>query len=122
MFLWWSYKNIVNMSYSMYGNPHYTGDVKDIISSKLEFYNLYNPYGLYYYQEFVRRFMSPYMNLKQNLLLFHSLGSGKTSTCISIMVDHFKHNGRKTLIIGKNIYGKHVFRTEFSRYCLNYPD
>lgn len=110
------------MSYSMYGNPHYTGDVKDIISSKLEFYNLYNPYGLYYYQEFVRRFMSPYMNLKQNLLLFHSLGSGKTSTCISIMVDHFKHNGRKTLIIGKNIYGKHVFRTEFSRYCLNYPD
>lgn len=104
-----------------YGDPTYDADVSVIISTKLEFNNMYNPYLLFPYQEFVRRFMSPYMK-PRNLLLFHSLGSGKTSTCLSVIIDHYLHNGRKALIICKNIYGKHIFRAEFSRYCLNHPD
>jgi helicase-like protein len=86
-----------------------------MIATKLEFRNLWNREGLYEHQEFVRRFISPYTPYK-GLLLFHNLGSGKTLTCISICVDHYEFDGRKSIIITRNVHGHHVFQTEIRKY------
>ena len=86
-----------------------------MISSKLEFRNLWNREGLYDHQEFVRRFISPFTPYR-GILLFHSLGSGKTLTCISICVDHYEIEGRKSVIITRSSHGHHVFQTEIRKY------
>ena len=86
-----------------------------MISNKIEFRDLWNREGLYEYQEFVRRFISPYTPYK-GLLLFHSLGSGKTLTCISICIDHYEIEKRKSIIITRSGHGHHVFQTEIRKY------
>lgn len=86
-----------------------------MISNKLEFRNLWNREGLYDHQEFVRRFISPFTPYR-GILLFHSLGSGKTLTCISICVDHYEIEGRKSVIITRSGHGHHVFQTEIRKY------
>lgn len=86
-----------------------------MISNKLEFRNLWNREGLYDHQEFVRRFISPFTPYR-GILLFHSLGSGKTLTCISICVDHYEIERRKAVIITRSSHGHHVFQTEIRKY------
>jgi hypothetical protein len=86
-----------------------------MIANKIEFRDLWNKEGLYEHQEFVRRFISPYTPYR-GLLLFHSLGSGKTLTCISICVDHYEIEKRKSVIITRSSHGHHVFQTEIRKY------
>ena len=50
--------------------------------------------GLYPHQEFVRRFMSPYTPYT-SLIMYHSLGSGKSIACIAVAVDHYLHDKKK---------------------------
>jgi hypothetical protein len=95
---------------------------------KLEFVNLYNVEGLYDHQEFVRRYLSPYTPYK-GLLIFHSLGSGKSLICISVAVDHYLHDGKKCLLITKGGSGRENFKREIDHYyemakfsAKNHPD
>lgn len=103
-----------------YGIDYYPSNL-GILSNKLEFYNLWNKESLFDYQEFVRRFMSPYTPFK-NLFLFHNLGSGKTLTCVSIAIDHYEVHGYKALIITKNTHGQDTFRREIKKYNLLHMD
>jgi hypothetical protein len=98
------------------------------IVRKLEFNNLSNVEGLYPHQEFVRRYLSPYTPYK-GLLIFHSLGSGKSLICISVAVDHYLHDGKKCLLITKGGSGRENFKREIDHYydmakfsAKNYPD
>lgn len=95
---------------------------------KLEFNDLYNPEGLYPHQEFVRRYLSPFTPYK-GLLIFHSLGSGKSLICISVAVDHYLHDGKRCLLVTKGSSGRENFRRELDHYydmakfsAKNYPD
>ncbi|KAG0081447.1 hypothetical protein BGZ90_008253 [Linnemannia elongata] len=85
------------------------------IVRKLEFVNLYNSEGLYDHQEFVRRYLSPYTPYK-GLLIFHSLGSGKSLICISVAIDHYLHDGKKCLLITKGASGRENFKREIDHY------
>lgn len=85
------------------------------IVQKLEFNDLYNPEGLYRHQEFVRRYLSPYTPYK-GLLVFHSLGSGKSLICISVAVDHYLYDGKKCLIVTKGSSGRENFKKEIEHY------
>lgn len=85
------------------------------LSHRVEFRNLWNKEGLFNYQEYARRYMAPHTPNK-SLLLFHSLGSGKTLTCISISVDHYEANKSKSIIITKSMHGHYIFRTEIEKY------
>ena len=69
-------------------------DFQFLIARKLEFRNLRNVDGLYPHQEFVRRFMSPYTPYR-SLIMYHSLGSGKSIACIAVAVDHYLHDGKR---------------------------
>jgi hypothetical protein len=98
------------------------------IVRKLEFNDLYNPEGLYSHQEFVRRYLSPHTPYK-GLLIFHSLGSGKSLICISVAVDHYLHDRKKCLLVTKGSSGRENFRREIDHYyemakfsVKNYPD
>lgn len=98
------------------------------IVRKLEFNTLYNAEGLYRHQEFVRRYLSPYTPYK-GLLIFHSLGSGKSLICISVAVDHYLHDGKKCLLVTKGGSGRENFKREIDHYYdmakfseKNYPD
>lgn len=98
------------------------------IVRKLEFNTLYNAEGLYRHQEFVRRYLSPYTPYK-GLLIFHSLGSGKSLICISVAVDHYLHDGKKCLLVTKGDSGRENFKREIDHYYemarfseKNYPD
>lgn len=104
------------------------GELQKKIVQKLEFNDLYNPEGLYPHQEFVRRYLSPYTPYK-GLLIFHSLGSGKSLICISVAVDHYLHDGKRCLIITKGASGRENFKKEISNYyemgkfsAKNFPD
>lgn len=96
-------------------------DMASSLSHRVEFRNLWNKEGLFDYQEYARRYMSPYTSNK-SLLLFHSLGSGKTLTCISISIDHYEHHGTKTVIITKSIHGHYIFTTEIAKYKTMHGD
>lgn len=85
------------------------------IAQRLEFRNLYNIDGLYPHQEFVRRFMSPYTPYKQ-LILYHSLGSGKSIACISIAVDHYLYDKKKCIIVTKGDSGSNNFLKQIDMY------
>lgn len=90
-----------------------------LIAQRLEFRNLHNVDGLYPHQEFVRRFMSPYTPYK-SLILYHSLGSGKSIACIAVAVDHFLHNGKKCIIVTKGDSGTDNFRDQIELYrCMS---
>jgi hypothetical protein len=90
-------------------------DVQTEIARKTEFIDLRNTEGLYPHQEFVRRFMSPYTPYK-GLLLFHTLGSGKSLICISVAVDHYLHDGKHCLIITKGNSGMESFKKQIDLY------
>lgn len=103
-------------------------DLQKEIVKKLEFNDLYNPEGLYRHQEFVRRYLSPYTPYK-GLLIFHSLGSGKSLICISVAVDHYLHDGKKCLLVTKGSSGRENFKREIEHYyemakfsAKNHPD
>ena len=103
-------------------------ELQDKIVRKLEFNDLYNPEGLYRHQEFVRRYLSPHTPYK-GLLIFHSLGSGKSLICISVAVDHYLHDGKKCLLVTKGSSGRENFKREIDHYyemakfsIKNYPD
>lgn len=85
------------------------------IVRKLEFNDLYNPEGLYRHQEFVRRYLSPHTPYK-GLLIFHSLGSGKSLICISVAVDHYLHDKKKCLLVTKGSSGRENFKREIDHY------
>lgn len=98
------------------------------IVRKLEFGTLYNVEGLYPHQEFVRRYLSPFTPYK-GLLIFHSLGSGKSLICISVAVDHYLHDKKKCLLVTKGSSGRENFKREIDHYydmakfsAKNYPD
>lgn len=104
------------------------GKLQKAIVRKLEFRDLHNSEGLYPHQEFVRRYLSPHTPYK-SLLVFHSLGSGKSLICISIAVDHYLHDGKKCLIVTKGSSGRENFKREIDHYyemgkfsIKNYPD
>lgn len=86
-----------------------------LIAQRLEFRNLYNTDGLYPHQEFVRRFMSPYTPYK-SLILYHSLGSGKSIACIAVAVDHFLHDKKKCIIVTKGDSGTNNFIGQIEMY------
>ena len=99
-------------------------DFQFLIARRLEFRNLYNIDGLYPHQEFVRRFMSPYTPYK-SLIVYHSLGSGKSIACIAVAVDHFLHDGKKCIIITKGNTGTDNFIKQITMYhnmCSNKND
>ena len=85
------------------------------IAQRLEFRNLYNTDGLYAHQEFVRRFMSPYTPYK-SLILYHSLGSGKSIACIAVAVDHYLHSRKKCIIVTKGDSGTINFINQIQMY------
>jgi hypothetical protein len=92
------------------------------IASRLEFLNLYNKEGLYEHQEFVRRYLSPFTPYK-GLLLFHSLGSGKSLACISLAVDHYEISGIKCLVVTKGESGSDNFKSQIAMYrTMHKPD
>lgn len=78
------------------------------IAERLEFRDLRNGDQLYPHQEFVRRFLSPITPYKF-LILFHSLGSGKSIACISVAVDHYLHDKKKCIIVTKGDSGTENF-------------
>jgi hypothetical protein len=86
-----------------------------LIAQRLEFRNLYNTDGLYAHQEFVRRFMSPYTPYK-SLILYHSLGSGKSIACIAVAIDHYLHSRRKCIIVTKGDSGTINFVNQIQMY------
>lgn len=86
-----------------------------LIAERLEFRNLRNIDGLYHHQEFVRRFMSPYTPYK-SLILYHSLGSGKSIACISVAVDHFLHDKKKCIVVTKGNSGTENFIKQINMY------
>ena len=86
-----------------------------LIAQRLEFRNLYNTDGLYAHQEFVRRFMSPYTPY-ESLILYHSLGSGKSIACIAVAVDHYLHSRKKCIIVTKGDSGTINFVNQIQMY------
>ena len=90
-------------------------DFQFLIARRLEFRNLYNKDGLYPHQEFVRRFMSPYTPYK-SLILYHSLGSGKSIACVAVAVDHYLHDGKKCIIVTKGDTGTDNFIKQIRMY------
>jgi Helicase conserved C-terminal domain len=86
-----------------------------LIAERLEFRNLRNVDGLYHHQEFVRRFMSPYTPYK-SLILYHSLGSGKSIACISVAVDHFLHDKKRCIVVTKGNSGTENFIKQIKMY------
>ena len=90
-------------------------DFQFLIAQRLEFRNLYNTDGLYAHQEFVRRFMSPYTPYK-SLILYHSLGSGKSIACIAVAVDHYLHSKKKCIIVTKGDSGTINFMNQIQMY------
>ncbi|KAG0201747.1 hypothetical protein BGX28_005522 [Mortierella sp. GBA30] len=103
-------------------------ELQEKIVCKLEFNDLYNVEGLYRHQEFVRRYLSPHTPYK-GLLIFHSLGSGKSLICISVAVDHYLHDGKRCLLVTKGSSGRENFKREIEHYyemakfsAKNYPD
>ena len=86
-----------------------------LMAQRLEFRNLYNTDGLYAHQEFVRRFMSPYTPYK-SLILYHSLGSGKSIACIAVAVDHYLHSRKKCIIVTKGDSGTTNFVNQIQMY------
>ncbi len=94
-------------------------DFQFLIARRLEFRNLDNEDGLYPHQEFVRRFMSPYTPYK-SLIMYHSLGSGKSIACIAVAVDHFLHDGKKCIIVTKGDSGTDNFAKQIRMYqCMS---
>ena len=85
------------------------------IAKRLEFRNLDNIDGLYPHQEFVRRFMSPYTPY-DSLIMYHSLGSGKSIACIAVAVDHYLHDGKKCIIVTKGDSGTENFAKQIQMY------
>ena len=85
------------------------------IAKKLEFRNLDNVDGLYPHQEFVRRFMSPYTPY-DSLIMYHSLGSGKSIACIAVAVDHYIHDKKKCIIVTKGDSGTENFAKQIQMY------
>ena len=85
------------------------------IAKRLEFRNLENVDGLYPHQEFVRRFMSPYTPY-DSLIMYHSLGSGKSIACIAVAVDHYLHDGKKCIIVTKGDSGTENFAKQIQMY------
>jgi len=85
------------------------------IAQRLEFRNLDNVDGLYPHQEFVRRFMSPYTPY-DSLIMYHSLGSGKSIACIAVAVDHYLHDGKKCIIVTKGDSGTENFARQIQMY------
>jgi hypothetical protein len=90
-------------------------DFQFLIARRLEFRNLDNGDGLYPHQEFVRRFMSPYTPYK-SLIMYHSLGSGKSIACIAVAVDHFLHDGKRCIIVTKGDSGTDNFAKQIHMY------
>ena len=85
------------------------------LAQRLEFRNLHNVDGLYPHQEFVRRFMSPYTPYR-SLIMYHSLGSGKSIACIAVAVDHYLHDGKKCIIVTKGDSGTGNFMSQIRMY------
>ena len=85
------------------------------IAKRLEFRNLHNVDGLYPHQEFVRRFMSPYTPY-DSLIMYHSLGSGKSIACIAVAVDHYLHDGKRCIIVTKGPTGTENFAKQIQMY------
>ena len=96
-------------------------NISKILSSKLEFRYLKSNVKLFPYQEFVRRYLSPYTPYKF-LVLYHSLGSGKTIACISVAVDHMKADGKNCVIITKGLSSENNFKLQIEKYekLINY--
>jgi hypothetical protein len=90
-------------------------DFQFLIARRLEFRNLENIDGLYPHQEFVRRFLSPYTPYK-SLIVYHSLGSGKSIACIAVAVDHYLHDGKKCIIVTKGNTGTENFIKQIQMY------
>lgn len=90
-------------------------DFQFLIAKRLEFRNLENIDGLYPHQEFVRRFMSPYTPYK-SLIMYHSLGSGKSIACIAVAVDHYMHDRKKCIIVTKGDSGTENFAKQIDMY------
>ena len=88
-----------------------------LIAQRLEFRSLDNIDGLYPHQEFVRRFMSPYTPYR-SLIMYHSLGSGKSIACIAVAVDHHIHDGKRCIIVTKGDSGSDNFRKQIKMYRL----
>lgn len=85
------------------------------IAERLEFRDLHNRDGLYPHQEFVRRFMSPLTPYK-SLILYHSLGSGKSIACIAVAVDHYLFDGKRCTIVTKGDSGTTNFANQITMY------
>lgn len=80
-------------------------NISEILLKKQEFYELLDDNKLNYkykildkYQEFVRRYISPY-TYYDRLLLFHSTGTGKTFAAISVAETHRLYNYKCLVLI-----------------------
>lgn len=98
-------------------------DFQKIINNKKEFYDnsIDNRYKDIYCLEPQQRFLSNFINpltLYNSLLVYHSVGVGKTLTGVSI-AENFK-NDYKILVIVKNEILEFNFRKELTGICSNY--
>jgi hypothetical protein len=71
---------------------------------------------LFPYQNFVRKYMSPYTPY-QHLILYHSLGSGKTIATISVAIDNYLILGKKCCIVTKGISSETNFKEQIELYA-----
>jgi hypothetical protein len=99
----------------MYYPDVFDPDISKKISKIMEFRYLESPMNLFPYQEFVRRYMSPYTSYNY-LILYHGLGSGKTIAALSVAVDHYKHSKRKTIIVTRGDSAEDNFRNQIKKY------
>lgn len=89
--------------------------IQEKIARMQEFTSLSGPLNLFSYQEFVRRYMSPYTPYKF-LIVFHSLGSGKSVASISAAVDNYLILKRKCYIITKGESSENNFKEQIKKY------
>lgn len=115
-------RNLLNTGRGTYPNINDTNFYKKI-SSKKEFFdnNIENRYKDVYCLEPQQRFLSNFINpltLYNSVLVYHSVGVGKTLTAISI-AENFK-NHYNILILTKNKNLELNFKKQLTGICSNY--
>lgn len=83
----------------MYPNTYDKAFEKSIIA-KAEFRELLNYGYLQPHQELIRRYISPYTPYDR-ILLYHTMGTGKTFICISTAEDHYREARKICVVLTK---------------------
>lgn len=95
--------------------PKISRSFSEDLSNLAEFRLLRNNNNLFDHQEFVKRYISPYTPYKF-LVLYHSLGSGKTIASLSVSINHYNLLRIKTIVVTRGDSAEQNFRDQINRY------